>query len=520
MKILLATYWPIPHLGGVTTYLNILMRCLEEAGHEVEILAQHPDLSHYYLCRSGQCVDKRPLLKQAEMTVKNYFEQAGIKATPWMIWREGEKYAFELACQQIRFLDYDLIHAQDILSTYVCRRAKPAAIPLVATIHGCLATEWIANNEIRTRSPHEWEYLRAEEYYGAMSPDALILPSRWLSDSLSSFQIKHPQTSLIPYGVDQTVYGTLLENSSSSSHLNGWVREEGQKIIACPARLVSIKGQTFLIEAMRMLAQERKDVVCWLIGDGVMRKELEKRIQELGLIEHVKMLGYQKDVLPLVAAADLVVLPSLQDNLPFAVIEAQSLGRPVIASRIGGIVEMIEDGVTGLLTEPRSPEDIYEKLKLLLEDEDLRKAQSVEARKHAAEVWSDTHMAQRTLEVYQQALCKKQSQSMELDFVTSLQQRYLEKGLVQSVQTPEVTTLQGTIIQASTRLPIPDGDIHLIDITGVVLRSTKSNREGKFTFQDVQPGNYEMAGFHAAAGMKSQKIAVQSIEPLEIEMMF
>ncbi|RRJ61616.1 glycosyltransferase [Paenibacillus oralis] len=515
MNILLATYWPFPHIGGVSTYLNILRSRLTEAGHEVEILAQHPGLSHYYLVRGGLRLRKQDFLPQAEEAVKSRFRRRKIPLSPWMLWRESEKYAFELACQEISLQDYDLIHTQDIISTFVLRRAKPGRVPLVATIHGCLATEWAANNEIQARSPLEQHYLSLEEYYGSMSPDGLILPSRWLSGKLSTFGIRHPRACIIPYGLNQELYRDGQGIQQMNLKVSTSVRPN--MIIACPARLVAIKGQTYLIDAMKLLVQQRSDVVCWLIGDGVMRQDLERQTQELGLEEHVIFWGKRHDVPELISRADIVVLPSLQDNLPFTIIEAHSLGKPVVASRIGGIEEMVEDGINGLLAKPGNAVDLCEKLLRLVEDDRLREKQSAEARKHALTVWNDIAMLGQTLEVYAQATASRPLPLLRQDFVSRLSDDYRTNARLAAGHIRNFSILTGTVADAETGHTLPDIPVHLLDLAGVVLRSTVSGTHGRFEIRDLQPGNYELALSHPQAGVMTRKITVLQAESVLID---
>lgn len=511
MKVLLATYWAYPHTGGVFTYLNILQSSLIKMGHEVELLAQHPTLTKYYLLKSGLHIDKGNFLSLAEKEVRLRFKGDQIKPSPWILWREIEKFAFELVCRQIAFQHYDVIHTQDIISTFVCRRTKPDDIPLIATIHGCLATEWIASNEIMVRSQLEQEYLSAEEYYGSMSADYLIFPSRWLSNSLMDFQVQHPRTYVIQYGLNQYNFDKISARSNSNSM--------NPTIIACPARLVAIKGQIYLLEAMRMLVDIRKDVVCWLIGDGVMRNDLEQLVNRLGLNEHIKFLGNRHDVPELISNADIVVLPSLQDNLPFSIIESQSLGKPVIASRVGGIVEMIEEGVNGQLVEPGNAGDLYEKLCLLVENTELREKQSKEARKHALSIWNDSIMIDQTLEIYQKSM-KDGSLSplWEQDYSSRLIGAFKKLDGDKNQEIHSVTTLKGRITELNRNHFVENVSVHLIDISGVVLRSTRSNYNGKFEFQDVQPGNYELGWTRdETGGMNMRKITVD-VDPITVQM--
>lgn len=509
MKVLLATYWAYPHTGGVFTYLNILLSSLMERGHEVELLAQHPSLTKYYLLKNGLHIDKKHFLLIAEKEVKLRFKREQIKPTPWVLWRETEKLAFELVCRTLRLQHYDVIHTQDIISTFVCSRTKPAHVPLVSTIHGCLATEWIASNEMAARSQMEQEYLSIEEYYGAISADFLILPSHWLSTSLKAFQVHHPRSYVIPYGINQKE----IEKISGASYAVNSI------IVVCPARLVAIKGQTYLLKALRMLADVRSDIMCWLIGDGVMRHDLEQQAAVLGLQQHVKFWGNRHDVLQLISQADLVVLPSLQDNQPFSIIESQSLGKPVIASNVGGIMEMIEDGVNGQLVEPGNAQQLFEKLRLLMENTELRKKQSREAKNHALRIWNDALMLDQTLEIYQKSLFDGVYAPLWKEDYSSRLARAFQKPVdKQNEAHPRTIILRGNITESDMISAAGHVDVHLIDISGVVLRSTTTDQRGRFKFDSVQPGNYELGWIRGLNKMKTRKITVD-MDPIIVHVM-
>jgi len=515
LRVLLSTYWAFPHIGGVWTYVKIMRSRLEEMGHQVDIMAQHPELDRFYVMNGSWSIDKKSLLKQAEKAVAHEYELRRVKLTPWMLWRETEKRAFERACRLMDLKQYDLIHTQDIISTYAMRKVKPEAVPLVATIHGCLAAEWVANREIQARSRLEQDYLELEEFFGAMSPDRLILPSRWLGGRLSAFGIAHPHTHFIPYGLDQQKFGSLLLQDAKESLAP---REREKTIIACPARLVAIKGQATLLEAMSRLVQKRRDVLCWLIGDGVMRDDLERQVERLGLRDHVMLLGKRSDVPKLLAASDIVVLPSLQDNLPFSIMEAQSLGKPVVASRVGGIVEMIDEGRNGLLAVPGDAADLYEKLLWLTVDKALRERQAKEARLHALTFWNDRMMLDQTCQVYEEALEGRKAPAQRIGFADRLVQR--QRRLARTSEAPAMppfATLQGTIKESATGSGMAGANVHLLDLSGVVLRSGTSNDEGVFRFDNPQYGNYELSFGTAARGLHTRKIAVTAGTPMMID---
>jgi glycosyltransferase involved in cell wall biosynthesis len=180
VKILLATYWHLPHVGGVSTYVYDLRRKLERMGHEVDILAHYPDMQKYYMPNNGKFLEKQKVRDLIYEKVLGFYNQHLPQVDPWIRWREIERYCYETAATFFNLTKYDLIHTQDIISTRALWRVKPMHVPLIATIHGCLATEYLISGEIQERNTLPWTYAAAEEYYGATSSDVTIVPTEWL----------------------------------------------------------------------------------------------------------------------------------------------------------------------------------------------------------------------------------------------------------------------------------------------------------------------------------------------------
>jgi glycosyltransferase involved in cell wall biosynthesis len=134
---------------------------------------------------------------------------------------------------------------------------------------------------------------------------------------------------------------------------------------------------------------------------------LESITQTLNLQDHVQFLGNRKDIYHLLKQADLFVLPTLVENHSLAVMEAQVMGLPVITTRVGGNNELIIDRHTGILTEPRSGNDLAEAILTLMEDPDLRNHLSETSKRWARIYWHPDNMVQRTLDVYQRILQRK-----------------------------------------------------------------------------------------------------------------
>jgi glycosyltransferase involved in cell wall biosynthesis len=129
--------------------------------------------------------------------------------------------------------------------------------------------------------------------------------------------------------------------------------ESAGPVVGTVAVLEERKGHRFLLEAAALLKGQGYRLRYRLAGEGSRRSFLEKRARELGLAEEVAFLGFVGDVPGFLSTVDIFVLPSLYEGLGIAVLEAMAAGRPVVASRTGGIPELVADQVTGLLVPPR-----------------------------------------------------------------------------------------------------------------------------------------------------------------------
>lgn len=127
----------------------------------------------------------------------------------------------------------------------------------------------------------------------------------------------------------------------------------GSKLIVNVANMNSdIKGHAVLIDAAKEICAGSADVHFALIGDGPLRPDLETRVRECGLQDHFRFLGCRRDVPAILSCADIFAFPSFAEGLPNSVLEAAAAAVPVVATRVGGIPEIIEHGVTGLLVPP------------------------------------------------------------------------------------------------------------------------------------------------------------------------
>ena len=195
--------------------------------------------------------------------------------------------------------------------------------------------------------------------------------------------------------------------------------------VVCVAQLKSYKGHRHLIEACRRLLDDGVDFRCRLAGDGPEREPLEQLVDELGLGHHIEFLGSVDGdrVATLLAEADLFVLPSVVDpsgkmeGLPVALMEAMAAGVPVVASRLSGIPELIEDEETGLLVEPGEPVALAAAMKRLIGDPIAALEMARKASSRVTDEFTIERNGERLAELFMNAQSIRRTASVEQEKV-------------------------------------------------------------------------------------------------------
>jgi glycosyltransferase involved in cell wall biosynthesis len=145
-------------------------------------------------------------------------------------------------------------------------------------------------------------------------------------------------------------------------------------------RMTAIKNTEDVLGAFKSLRAAGVDATLCMVGDGPDRAELEQRAHELGIMRDTLFLGYQRHVAPFYAAFDALVLPSSNEGTPVSVIEALAAGTPVVATRVGGVPDVVRDGEDGFLVETGDTEALAERLTCLAADSELRRRMGAAAR--------------------------------------------------------------------------------------------------------------------------------------------
>ncbi|MGF6952585.1 glycosyltransferase involved in cell wall biosynthesis [Neobacillus sp. B4I6] len=404
MKILLATYWPIPHVGGVWSYMVQLRKKLESLGHEVDMLGYDEDNISVYIVNENRKVDSDKLLPllNAKLNEKTY---PAIYANDLVKYTEFHRYVYELSAAYLGLEKYDVIHTHDVISTASIDRVRPEKSALVATLHGSVAHE--IRYQLNTIHKSNTSYM-ARVYYdelerlGATSAEVTIVANEWLKNILTNeFQVPNEQIKVLHYGFDTE---NFIKRSKQKSSI---IRPKDKKVIIYSGRLVELKGVDHLISALGELKKIRKDWVCWIVGNGDKQAELKVQSKNLGLEDDILFFGKRDDIPSLLAKSDIFVLPSLLENQPLSVIEAQIAGKAIIVNDVGGLPEIVEDGVTGLITPAGDIKILCKKMNLLLGDEKYRNRLGANAKKWGMTHWSLDKGVKHLIEIYKSAISKR-----------------------------------------------------------------------------------------------------------------
>ena len=274
---------------------------------------------------------------------------------------EGELIADGVAVTRLPFVR-PVVPLTDTRALVLTRRLIATSRPSLVHTHMAKAgmIGRVAALSVRPRPPaiHTYHGHVLQGYFGrvqqrafleiervlAKRSDALIAVSPEIRDELLDLGVgSASQYHVIPVGIDLEPY---LAATSRQHRLHAAMNIPPEiPVIAVVGRLVPIKDHETLFRALQRLGGAHLAV----IGDGELRSHLERRAAELGISERTRFLGWVTDLPELVADARLVALSSRNEGTPLALIEAMATGRPVVATHVGGIRHLVEDGVSGLL---------------------------------------------------------------------------------------------------------------------------------------------------------------------------
>ncbi|MGE0192337.1 MAG: glycosyltransferase [Planctomycetota bacterium] len=281
----------------------------------------------------------------------------------------------------------DILHTHQGKAGALGRRAaRRLGIPVVHTFHG---------HHFDTPGWRGWLVRRVEREL-ARSTDALVaLSSRQADDLRRALGPRHaPRIVVIAPALDADAFAAAASAETVQRPAAGRWR------VLFLGRLVAVKRVDRLIEATALLRERGRDVELHLAGDGPLRVALEQQARARGVHEHVRFLGTLDRPQPHVVAADVVALASQSEGTPLALLEAMALQRPVVAPAVGGIPDIVSDGVQGRLVEDASPATLAAALEHVLADRARARAMGQAAGRHVRDRFGPERLADETAALY------------------------------------------------------------------------------------------------------------------------
>lgn len=312
MKILMTSETYLPRHGGAEIHVKNLISRLRENGHKVVLFTNEID--------TGEEID-RSIIRLA-WSKKSLIKILGI------LWEEST--------------DVDLIHAHYSyrLAALSAIIGKVRRIPVIITLHGM----GILNHP---NTPFIYQMAHSAYRYISLKLSTHVISTSEDLAKVAYKYIKKEKINVISNGFDENIFHKDIEVSKDLVS-----KYKGKKIILTVRRLVPKNGIHYLVEAMPYIIKKVPNAFFVMVGDGRMRDYIEKRIRELHLDKHIEVLGEvpNETVPQYLKVADTVVFPSTAESSSIACAEAMATGTFVVASRVGGLIELLgEKGERGSL---------------------------------------------------------------------------------------------------------------------------------------------------------------------------
>jgi glycosyltransferase involved in cell wall biosynthesis len=381
VRLLIHSPFYRPHVGGVETYVEELDQALWAAGAVDGITVLAPDLP-----AGAPDVEHEP----DGTRIVRYPAVEAIPNFPLpCVWRRGWWRALRLAAEPGP--DLVVAHTRFFPSTAVAlAHARRLRVPYVHVEHG---SDYVQMDGFAEKVARLYDATIGRAVLRAA--DARIAISAAAAEFVRRLA-----------GVDATVVyrGVPLDRLGAARPAPGAGElAGGRRLIVYVGRLIDGKGVADLVTAVDGIAA---NVCCVVVGDGPRRADLERQVGAARRGDRFAFLGYlpEDEALAWIAAADVVVNPSYTEGLPTTVLWAAALGRPVVATSVGGTPEIVADGVSGLLVPPRAPAVLQAALESLVADPELRERLGAAASEDIRERFDTERGAERWLAAASAAL--------------------------------------------------------------------------------------------------------------------
>ncbi|OPL13842.1 MAG: hypothetical protein AVO38_12790 [delta proteobacterium ML8_D] len=231
--------------------------------------------------------------------------------------------------------------------------------------------------------------------------DRAIAVSEDLKAFLISKNFKESIITVIHNGILADEVCPRREGSDIRAELN---IEDDTIVIGTVGRLVGVKGHKYFLEGAKEILAQNENVVFVVAGDGPLFHELETEVKKLGITKNVRLIGFREDVFDIINIFDIFALTSLHEGVPMVLLEAMLLGKAIVATRVGGIPEIISDSRNGLLTPPMDSEAFAAVSLKLIDNKSVREQLAKNAKKDAESRYIIEKVAHSMESLYKVAL--------------------------------------------------------------------------------------------------------------------
>ena len=305
----------------------------------------------------------------------------------------------------IRRLRPQLVHTHTSKAGFLGRlAARLCGVPhIVHTIH-----ELPQNAAHSPRQIKFYQYL--EKFAARFLCDHLITVSQPNYEQITRLDIAPPEKlTLIREGLDHSKYEPYHRHSAPGQRSTSEIRAEfavpdGAPLICSVGRLEEAKGHGDLLRAFRQVSAVLPQARLVIVGGGILQKRLQNELETLGLQGKAVLAGWRDDMLDILAACDLYVLASHYEGLGIATMEAMALERPVVCTGVGGVTDVVADGVTGHLAPAHNPQAFADKMLDLLQNPDKARQFARAGYRRVQEQFHDEAANQATLALYREIM--------------------------------------------------------------------------------------------------------------------
>jgi len=386
MDICIISYEFPPWIGGEAKYAYNLSKTIYSNGHNVSVIA------------SNIAGRMDPYKEHFKLKYINHFKKTPLKLLSFN--NQVKKQLNEMCNTE----HIDVVH-QTYDYNNIAISKETIKVPIIATIHHPFTSErkFFKNNK---NIISYWSYLITRRIYFLEKKqeclcnevDKIIAVSNYTARSIiEEYDIPKDKIEVIPNGVDINKFNPQISRVEFRKKWN-----ISGPIILYVGRLDYNKGIEYLIKSFSKVVKYIPNAKLVLIGDGPQKNYINKMIDDLNLKKSIKQIIWVNDVdLPKIyASSDVVVLPSLMEGFGIVLLEAMACGIPCIATKAGGVEDVIDNGKTGFIVPPADVDVLYHAIYDLLTDEDLMQRFGVNSRKRVEENFTLQKISNQTLSIY------------------------------------------------------------------------------------------------------------------------